>query len=95
MIEVEGCINGLRQYGTTYEECYAQADALQHSYDEARTRGLAAAALASAQAQAAGPMDVTPESSLPLAVSFVSVVLLLLHRCFPTLSLHVSSLVPS
>lgn len=43
MSEVEGCIAGLRQYGTSYEECYAQADALEQSYS--RSKGKAGLAI--------------------------------------------------
>ena len=61
MTEVEGCIAGLRQYGTSYEECYAQADALEQSYARHKGQGGPPVAISAPPLYAGGAGQLQPE----------------------------------
>lgn len=65
MPEVAGCIDGLRQYGASYEECYTQADALQVSFDRSRAAAAAAAQQQHAHGHPASFVSLSPAAAPP------------------------------
>jgi hypothetical protein len=70
MTEVEGCIAGLRQYGTSYEECYAQADALEQSYARSKGQAGPSVAISAPPLYAGGAGQLQPELTASRRTSY-------------------------